>query len=116
MTKIVFYVRAATKFAFVTFSSADDALASFKENYNAVLNGNSLVMRFRRVTAKELNQANKAEQSVKKQATPKKEAASPVATPKKEATSPVATPKREEKAKATPQLQKKSPAVKVSWS
>jgi hypothetical protein len=50
----------STKFAFISFDSAADALQSFKESYQAVLNGNSIVMRFRRVAAKELHHIKEA--------------------------------------------------------
>jgi len=44
----------STKFCFVAFESANDALAALKDNYNATLSGNTIVMRFRRVSQKEL--------------------------------------------------------------
>jgi hypothetical protein len=72
-----------TKFAFLNFETAEDALSSFKENYSALLSGNSIVMRFRRVTTSEMVKAAKAAPVVSaKKAEPKPKVQTPkVATP-----------------------------------
>jgi hypothetical protein len=74
-------IGSSTKFAFVAFESADDTLTAFKQHYNAVLSGNTIVMRFRRSSLKEMA-ALKAAAAAPAAAAKKPEAATPKAEPK----------------------------------
>jgi len=80
--------KSQTKFAFVIFDTAEDALAAFKEHYTTVLSGNTIVMRFRRIALREMQLLQNKD---------KKTAA--VTEKKVEAK---ATPAKKQPAKATP--------------
>jgi len=108
------------KFAFVAFETAEDALEAFTSNNSTVVEGKSLVMRFRRVAQNEklgADEAAKAGKEIKKEAaTPAKQVKNETAVAKKEvaatgkAAAKAATPKQTVKVEAP--AKKNTPAQK----